>query len=357
MGHPTTIWHRACLALFIALAISATSRLRADDGEPSAEALLRARGLTKQGKLWILPEEQELRDRLATLKRFDERHREAVTYVDRLLEANRTTLLQLTKLEEAIKKTRDLDNAANPGSSQKKQLDAELKNEEAVIEQLRKLYIPQEKLGVSPPLKPALVDLVNARAEATLKFLAYRDTPDDLPQLYERLRADSSISAAIAALQTSDQLGPRKDLRDVWRAFVEKLDASLLNDTLPVYREGKVYRFAAILNERRPLTFTFGNPGEPTLIPQNLAEAAGLIAAPDSRQIRYRVAEGREVSVQVIRIAQIRLGRNTVKDVEAYILPPEAADVGARISANSLPGYRARVDPAKFQLIVEGTKR
>lgn len=357
MGHPTTNWLRSCLAIFTALAIGATSRLRAEDGEPSAAALLRARGLTKQGKLWILPQEQELRDRLATLKRFDERHREAVAYVDRLLEANRTTLLQLTKLEETVKKTRDLDNVASPGSSQKKQLDAELKNEEAAIEQLRKLYIPQEKLGVSPPLKPALVDLVNARAEATLKFLAYRNTPDDLPQLYERLRADPSISAAIAALPTTDQLGPRKDLRESWRAFVDKLDASLLNDTLPVYREGKVYRFAAIINDRRPLTFTFGNPGEPTVIPENLAEAAGLTAAPDARRVSYRIAEGREVTVQVIRLAQIRLGRNTVKDVEAYILPPEAADAGARISANSLPGYRARIDPARFQLIIEGTKK
>src|SRR5947209_18193786 len=116
MGHETAVWRRSFLAIITALTIIAASPLRADDGEPSPEALLRARGLTKQGKLWILPEEQELRDRLATLKRFEERHREAVGYVDRLLEANRTTLLQLTKLEEAVKKTRDLDNVASPGS-------------------------------------------------------------------------------------------------------------------------------------------------------------------------------------------------------------------------------------------------
>ena len=42
MGHPTTIWLRSCLAVLTALAIIAASWLRADDGEPSAEALLRA---------------------------------------------------------------------------------------------------------------------------------------------------------------------------------------------------------------------------------------------------------------------------------------------------------------------------
>src|SRR5206468_7262897 len=133
-----------------------------------------------------------------------------------------------------------LGKAANLGAAQKKQLDTELKNQETLIEQLHKLYIPPEKLGISPPLKPALVDLVNARAEATLKFLAYRGTPDDLPQRYERLRNDPSIAAAIAALPTRDQLGPRKDSREAWRAFVDKLDAGLLNDSLPIYREGNV---------------------------------------------------------------------------------------------------------------------
>jgi hypothetical protein len=274
-----------------------------------------------------------------------------------LLEANRAVLVQLTKLEETVRKTRELDKAANPGSSQKKQLDTELKNEEAIIEQLHKLYIPSEKLGVSPPLKPALVDLVNARTEATLKFLAYRSTPDDLPQRYERLRNDPSITAAIAALPSPDQLGPKKDLRDSWRSFVDKLDAGLLNDSVPVYREGNVYRFTAIINDHRPLTFTFGKPGEPTVIPENLAEAAGLTVAADARKVNYHVAEGRDVTVQIVRVPQIRIGRNTIKDGEAYILPPEAADIGAQISPDSLPGYRARIDPAKFQLIIEGTKK
>ncbi len=331
-------------------------RAAADDSETSAEAVLRARGLTKQGKLWVLPEEQELRNRLATLKRFEDRHREALAYVERLLEANRATLAQLTKVEEAIKKTHELDDKALAGTAQKKQFDTELKNEEAVAEQLRKLYIPTEKLGVGPPLKSALVDLSNARAEATIKFLALRAVPDNLPQLYEQLEKDSSISAALAALPEKDRLGPRKDLRDAWQACVERLDSSLLNDKLPVYREGNVYRVAAIINDRRPLTFTVGKADEPTAIAQNLAEAAGIVAPPDARRATYHAGEGRDVTARVIRVPFVRLGRNTAKNVEAYILPPEAADVGARISSAALPGYKAQIDGSKFQLTIEGVK-
>ena len=329
----------------------------AEDGEPSAESILHAHGLKKVGKLWILPEEQNLRDHLATLKRFDDRYRDANSYVEQLLDANEAILAHVTKLDEIVKKTREAAAAAKAGTPQKKQLDTELKNEETTVEQLRKPYIPPEKLGNAPPLKPALVDRVNARTEATLKFLAYRDTPDDLPQRYDQVRADPSIAAAIAALSPPGQLGPLKGLHDKWRFTVDKLDSSLLSDTLPVYRDGHVFRFTAIINDRRPLTFTFDNTGEPTVIPQNQAETAGLTIDPQARKVNYHISEGRDVAARVVKIPQIRLGRNVLNNVEAYILPPEAADVGARVGPNSLPGYRVTINAARFLLTVEGTKQ
>jgi hypothetical protein len=330
----------------------------ADGAEPSAETVLQEHGLTKFGKLWILPEEQELRERLATLERFEKRHREARASVEQLLDANEAAFARLNKLQETAEKTRELAAAAKAGTARRKQLDAELKNADAAVEQLKKAYIPPEKLGMAPPLKPALMDLVNARTEATLKLLAYRDTPDDLPQRYQRLSEDQAVMAALAALPTPSQLGPLKGLKESWRTFVGKLDSTLLGDTLPIYREGRSVRLTAIINDRCPLTFTFGNAGgEPTVVPQNLAEAAGLVVGPDARRVKYHVAEGRDVMAQVVRIAQLRLGRNVIKNVEAYILPPEAADVGTRIGPNSLPGYQVRINSNRFQLTIEGSKQ
>ncbi len=327
-----------------------------DDGEPSADSILRMRGLNKQGNVWVLPEEQELRQRFEALKRFEERHRAAAGYVDRLLEANRNLFLQITKLDETLKRTRELVKNAQAGTTQKKQLESEQKNEEALLEQLRKQFIPTDKLGQSSPLKPALVDLVNSRTEATIKFLAYRETPADLPARYERLKQEPTISAALPALPATDRLGPAKGLCDGWRALVERLDAALLNDALPVYRDGNAFRFTAIVNDKRPLTFTFGNQGEPTVIPQNLAETAGLIPSVDAKKVPCHVGEGRDVTAVAMRVPQLRFGRNVVKDVEVLILPPEAADIGARIGPNSLPGYRPRIDANKLQLIIEGGK-
>ena len=328
-----------------------------ETGETSAEAILQAHGLKRVGGLWLLPEELQLSERLIALTRFRDRRNIARAYVDQLLDTNEAIFARITKLEEVIKKTHALDSAAKAGSPQRKQLDAELKNEEAIVKQGRMLHTPLDKLGMAPPLKPALVDLVNVQTEATLALLAYRDTHADLPKLYGRLGGDSAVAAALAALPNPGRLGPAKTLGDKWRAMINRLDADLLNDKLPIYREGHAFRFTAIIDESRPLTFTFGKRGEPTVIPQNLAEAAGITAGPHARRAQYHTADGRNVAVEAVRIPEFRLGRTVIKNVEAEILPPEAADVGARIGPNALPGYHLAINAARFQLTITRRKR
>ncbi len=329
----------------------------ADDADAAPEIILRNHGLKKVGKLWVLPEEQQLRERLTTLERLEKRHREARAAVDQLLDANEATLARLTKLEETVKKTRDLDAAAKAGSPQRKQIDVELKNEELAIEQLHKLYVPPDRLGTAAPLKSALVDVVNARTEVTLRLLADHDTPCDLPQRYQTLGKDPAIAAAIAAEDDKIQLGPQKGLCERWKFILDSFDANLLGESLPVYRDGHAFRFTAIIDDRRPLTFTLDNVDEPALIPQNLAEAAGLSIDSDAPKKTYHVGDGRDVKVQVVKIAQVRLCGHVIKNVTAYILPPEAADVGARVGPNSLPGMHLHVNAARFQIIVETSKR
>ena len=160
------------------------------------------------------------------------------------------------------------------------------------------------------------------------------------------------------ASPTADRLGPDKTVIDGWRACVDRLDGSLLNDSLPVYRDGNVYRFTAIINDRRPLTFSFGNQGEPTVIPQNLAEAAGIMPPADAKKVTFHVAEGRDMPALAVQIPQLRLGRNVMKNIDALILPPEAADIGApNWPQCELPGYRPRIDAVQLLLIIEGGQR
>lgn len=341
----------------IAALVAKTATDCGADDKPSAEQVLQEHGLTKVGKVWVLPEERQLRERLTALERAEKRHRDARATVDQLLDANEATLARLTKLEEAIKKTQELDAAAKAGSPPRKQLDIELKNEQSAIEQLHKQYVPPDKLGMATPLKPALIDAVNARTEVTLKLLAYRVTPYDLAERYQQLTKESAVAAVLSGSDESPQLGPQKGLCDRWRFVVDSYSTNLLGNTLPVYRDGHAFRFTAIINERRPITFTLDSADGPMLIPQDLADAAGLSIGSNAPQTTYRVAEGRDVKVQKVQIEQVRLAGHASKNVPAYILPPEAADVGAKIGPNSLHGLNLHLNSAKFQLTISATSR
>ncbi len=333
----------------VALALLSASALAA-----KPITVLEARGLTRVGRVWCIPDELELRDKLAELDRLLKRFHEARQNVEQLLEQNQAWGAQLPQVEKAEKKTRELLTAAKPGSPQAKKLEIELKNEIAALDLLRRGYSPPVKLGSSPPLKPALIELATARAELTIKYLAMQNFPQAYGERYERLRQDPAITAALAALP-EDQLGPARQIQDKRRA-IDRIDSEILNDALPLYREGTTFRLTAIVDDRQPLTFGVAGDNDPTVIPQNLAEAAGLSADETAPRRKLRVAPNRDELVQEVKITKLRFGRNVVANVTAFILPPEAADLGPRIGSKSLPGYRVKIDPARLQLSIEGVK-
>ena len=57
-----------------------------------------------------------------------------------------------------------------------------------------------------------------------------------------------------------------------------------------------------------------------------------------------------------MKVPQLRFGRHVLRDVDAYILAPEAADIGARIGAGAFAGYRVQLDADRLVLTVGGGK-
>jgi len=194
--------------------------------------------------------------------------------------------------------------------------------------------------------------LINVRTELALRLLPLRKAFDDITARYAALRSDASVTAALAALGPDEHLGPSHTLRDLGRTL-DRLQPLVFSDAMPVYREGKYYRVAALVNDAQPLTFSFVGTGERTVIPQNLAEAAGLNAAA-APTVKIHIEGGREVTAALVKISSLRFGRHVFRDVEAYILPPEAADVGARVGAGVFVGYRVQLGPGGLSLTIEG---
>lgn len=336
------------------MAIAGTRPILADN-EPSAEDVLHSHGLQRLGGNWCLAEEADLRDRLIGLDRFEQRLVGAQRAVDDLVGENEACHARLIQFEQLEKNTRAAAAATKQGTAQRIQLDAQAKEAAAAVEQLRRLYVRPEQFGLSAPLKPALNDLIIVRTDLMVRLLPMREAMDHLTQRYHELHDETAVTAALASLTPKQSLGLSHSLLDGWK-IVDKLQPMVFSDSVPVSRDGPIYRVTAIVNERQPLTFSFVGTGEPTLIPQNLAEAAGLIVDAKATQIKLRVAKDRDELAWRMKVPQLRFGRLVLRNVDAYILAPEAADIGARIGAGAFAGYRVQLDTDRWQLTVGGGK-
>jgi hypothetical protein len=263
--------------------------------------------------------------------------------------------MQMARFSQLEKQARALSAVAKQGTADRAQLEAQAKQAAAAVEQWKRQYIPTSEFGLSPPLKTALADLINVRTEVTLRLLPIREEIEQMTQSYAALRRDNNVMAEVASLGRQESLGPQKHWRDGAKIF-DKLQSIVLSDSLPVVRDGQFYRVTAIVAGRQPLTFSFmGTGGEPTLIPQNLAEAVGLVIDEHAPRVKLRLA-GREEIVRRTKVPQLRFGRHVLRDVESYVLPPEAADLGARISATAFAGLHVQLDAEHLLLNIGGGK-
>jgi hypothetical protein len=331
-------------------AVSATAGAAPAVNVSPAESIVRAHGLEHRGDVWCLPQEIELHNQLGGLERLEQRLFRAQQIVDQMIAQNDRWKQEMAQLAQVEQQARARAAKTPPGTPQRAQLDAEAKAAAAKADQCRRQYIRPQQLGMAPPLKLAIVDLITVRNELMLRLLSMRREMDELTHRYEALRQDSGLMAAITSAGTSQSLGGLKSLREQWK-IVDKMQPLLFGDTLPVAREGSSYCVTVIVDDHEPLTFSFlGTAQNQVLIPQNLAEACGLHVDVHAGKRKVRLAKGRDVVASRTRIAQLRFGRQIFRNVDAFILPPEAADIGARIGTQAFAGHQLQLDAEHLTL-------
>jgi hypothetical protein len=335
-------------ALAMAAIVGAAQSAAADD----PAAVLHRFGLEKKGRTWCLAEEVELQRRLAELEPLERRFHELRQQVEQIVQQHQRAAAQLAQAEAARQRTRQLLASAAAGSPQRKPLEDELKRQSALVDRLKRTYVPLEKQAEMPLVRSTLVEWIAVRNEIALTILECRNVPARLPGLYHQLRNHPEVMEALASLGSQERLGPAKTYQ-AERRLMDRLEQQVLGDVLPVYVESGHYRLPAILNEQTPATFSYLDSSEPAIIPATLAEAAGITVDPSAEPLSYRVDQRRTVAVRPATIPRLRLGGHVLRNVEAYVLPPDAEDLGARIGHLALGEYRITIEPQRLECKIE----
>lgn len=325
---------RLTLGLILASSMSVRAAER-------AEAYLAEKGLQRIGKsnVWGFRDEERLRRRIERLAKRKQAMGRIEIYLAQRVAQNRRDWAALQQVEAAM---RQLPSSLPANAPQRKQLQQQ-------EQLLRSRSVAPNQLGGVADVQAQLIQLTNHRNEIALCWLSARSL---LPQLAERYRTlPDAVDQAIGELGGNHRLGPvvafEKDL-----ATLAEYESLAFNSTLPLYRQSGQLRIGGIINDETPVTFTWEDSREHTVITSNIAESAGLEVRNDAP--RAVLAFGRrKLPATRMTIDYLRFGEHVLSNVVVYVLPPEGEDLGARIGRNAFADLQVEARPTALQFTIK----
>jgi hypothetical protein len=304
-------------------------------------------GLIRRGKseVWITPREAALRRQLDELPPLVERVRAERDWIADARSRNLLLWPQRQAREAALKKAlRDLP-ASDP---KRKPLESELKN-------LDRTAVPPEKLGAAPWVQPRLVDLASGLNAILLGVVQARRDAEKLKSEYDTLGQNSDVHEALEKLGGGHRLGPLREYTSDLRR-VDECEQFAFAHSPPLYYQSGHLRIGAVLDERMPVTFTWRESSEPAVITAGIAQAAGIVPGAEAPEMSIGCGGSRRLPAKRVMLKTLRFGKHVLRDVEAWLLPPEGEDFGCRIGAASFTGFQIAPEPALLRFRIDPAK-
>lgn len=317
----------------------------------AASQLLNLRGLTPAGRHWLCPDDLRLRRQLDSLDRQQRQIHQARKLLDQRMEENERAGRSLAEIAQVIAQRERL-RASTTDAAVRRQTAEEIARLKATEGNLRSRYLPPEQFAEDTAIRATLLEWINARNALAVTALGYADSLDRINNRYEALRRDAEILRALATLGRQNMLGGGRNLA----AAAPQIDEArrvALGAEAPLYRVGGQWRTTLLIGNTTPTTCTLVEQGPPLLLPETVARSAGVAEEKDLPRRQLRAADGRQFEVQVAHLKQIRLGTHGISNVETYLLPPEAEDLGVVLNRRYFGGYRLELQPRRLRLVVQ----
>lgn len=327
----------ACLACLMPAASSP-----AHDPTGGAEQFLREEKglrLLESSQVWVTPLEIRLRRRLLQMQKLEVRIRAAQRELEDGIATNgRLWRVQQARVAQIQKELQGLSK----GDPDRKRLEGEWNR-------LKQQASPPEQLGGRQAVQAQVVALINDRNDLTAALFWVRDGAERLEAEYRELAADQRVHSRLQQLGANHQLGPDKD----YSKQARKYEPLVLTDWVPLYRQSDRLRFCLLVRDRIPLTFSWREDDGPTLVTFSMLERLGLQLPPDAPRVEQQVGKRRVLTTRVT-LPPLRAGRWVFLDMEAYVLPAEAEDVGAMLGRAACGKLTVRVEPEQLRIVWSG---
>lgn len=338
------------LPVVLAVAIAAHGLLlaaaaRGNVAEQEAAAQLRRQfDLEKASAadVWLVPEEIRLLQLLRQLEPVSRNLLALQTSLDNLVRQNRLRWEANRPLLETLRR----GLAGLPSN------DPQRRQIEQQIRELQAQAVEPALLAEMPAARERLIRMINLRARLSLSVHQIRRLHEAMVQAYQRLSNDPEIAALLQSLGGAHRLGPLQPSYEVELRRLNKYEALVATDWLPIYRQSGRVRFGGLLDDRVPVTFTYLESEEPTLMPGSAVEAAGLAVPADAEAVPLRLPHERRVVARRMTLPSLRFAGVWLRDVSVLVLPAEAEDLGAQIGPAGFQPVQVEIQPELLRMVL-----
>lgn len=327
----------ACLAL--AWLCSAPARA-ADDSAPAAEQLAERYGLVRvTGRVWGLPAEQQLRARLKRLPELRERIVSAQKALDERIAQNDAAFkgaeLAIASLNQQLAQLSTADPQRGLLLRERARWNASA--------------IPPAELAGRDPVRGTLARLGQDRATLAIELAWIRSTAGTMAERYRELSKDDDLRRLIEETGEKCRLGPARNYQVEFRKL-EEFDKLAFASHAPLYLQSGRVRVTAAVNDAACVTFSWSEASDAvTYLPATVAHAAGIEVPADARRETLKI-DGRTIEAREVFLKSLRLGSCYSKSVAAFVLPPEAEDLGAQLTPLALSPWHVRIERERLRL-------
>lgn len=327
---------------FVRLLLCSLASLALAQSARGEETLAAKYGLKRlpASNIWVVPLEMELRDQWAELPG----QRDAIHALDQGLSErvrrNANDWAAAARSEPAL---RARIAALSPNDSTRRTLEQQLSA-------LRNGLSAPEHLADQPQVREQLIELAERRNALWLTAQTIRHKTRLLTEEYMPLIDQPDVAALLKKAGAGHRLGPARDYgSDIKKlADYEKL---FLTTWIPAHSIGERHRVTLIVNETTPTTFTWTTSPEPTLITAAMAEAAAIHPTADAKEQTISI-DRRTYRARPAKLAYLQVGKYQLREIDVFVLPPEAESAGARIGPAAFEGYRVELQPTRLRLSI-----